>query len=106
MEKIKVDASDGDLIGRKVIRGPSWSYGNQDLGSIYGIITEYDNISSEVGEEWYFVEWIAENGKILNKNTYECGKTRYSLYYHESESMYDKVTELLKNLEKLEKIYG
>jgi len=69
--------------GLKVVRGRDWEWGDQDKGSIYGIIQR--DLSSR---GWVVVSWFDKNGKNLTGNNYSYriggyGVDAYDLFYYE-----------------------
>jgi energy-coupling factor transporter ATP-binding protein EcfA2 len=73
-------------VGQKVVRGKDWQWGDQDGGSIYGIIVSIDG---NIG--WCSVEWIDENLNPLRKNGYRVGPHDHDLYYYkEKEQSFTK----------------
>jgi len=65
-------------IGTKVVRGPNWSWENQDKGSAYGVVTSFDTY----GDDWIIVNWVDKNGKSIN--TYSYKWTDGTLAYYEN----------------------
>ena len=64
-------------VGEKVVRGPNWDWGNQDEGSVYGVITEYATY-----DEWLTVNWVNAHGKCLGTYGYPW-KSEDVMYYEE-----------------------
>lgn len=67
-------------IGRKVVRGPDWKWGDQDLGKI-GVI-----IGKGSMEDWARVDWT---GKEHDRNTYRI-RDFYDLCYFDSPIINDE----------------
>lgn len=85
MKKGEIVTQENLVIGAKVLRGPDWSYNNQDKNSIYGItegITDIDN-------DYVRVSWYDKNLKVTNSNSYRIGiENNYDLIYYESDHSY------------------
>lgn len=68
--------------GAKVVRGPDWEWGNQDKGSVYGIIDpRHKGLTG-----WVNVSWIDKDNKWLNSANYrvrEDGDPVYDLCYYD-----------------------
>lgn len=71
-------------VGTKVVRGPNWSWGNQDQGSVYGVVTSFETHSFEThGDTWVVVNWRDKNGKSIAK-TYSYKWNDGTLAYYEN----------------------
>ena len=57
-------------VGLKVVRGPDWEWGDQDEGSIYGIIQKEPEILGINDHKglWVYVSWIHKMGEVLSNN--------------------------------------
>jgi len=90
--------------GAKVIRGKDWDFGNQDEGSVYGIIQQGSKISrddftiiendnglrmedytqngpDDYYQIWVNVNWVNEDGQITDNNTYRVGPDKFDLKF-------------------------
>lgn len=90
--------------GAKVIRGKDWDFGNQDEGSVYGIIQQGSKISrddftiiendnglrmedytqngpDDYYQIWVNVNWVNEDGQITDSNTYRVGPDKFDLKF-------------------------
>lgn len=64
-------------IGAKVIRGRDWEWGDQDRGSVYGVIVWQKR------DGWVRVEWKNKNNNVICGNSYRIGTDGYyDLYYY------------------------
>ena len=78
----RIVTEDNYNVGDKVVRGRDWTWGNQDEGSVYGIIDTqpYDNLVS--------VNWVNHKGITVNFKGYRVGDDtiglkKFDLYFYE-----------------------
>lgn len=99
MSEIIPVSSDNIFVGTKVTRGPDWGFYDQDEDSDYGIVTgsPYTSYTSDGSPlSWVTVNWVKENGTVVNSDSYPV--------YDQSLAYYvDPIEILLSELNKLEK---
>lgn len=54
-------------IGMRVVRGPDWKWGDQDIGSTYGLIIKIDSSG------WATVRWFSNKDESLRSISYRIG---------------------------------
>lgn len=110
--------------GDKVVRGEDWHYGEQDRGSVYGIVQNMvdDGYNSggilETNEHgliyliinnnhWVNVDWIDEDGNVINNDHYMIGVDYYTLKFKTDDQNSSNTTlkESEEDLEWAEELY-
>ena len=71
-------------VGLKVKRGSGWIFGNQDKGSVYGVITRSDGYDRRDNDVEVQVDWLNEHGRCVHSNSYHIGDKRHLSLYNES----------------------
>jgi len=80
MTKGDIVKNDNFKKGHKVIKGPDWEYGDQDIHSIYGVIVTPPGTYNEDCE----VIWIDQHNHPLKKYVYRTGRAgKHDLVFYQ-----------------------
>lgn len=77
----RIVTKDNFKVGDKVVRGRDWRWGDQDKGSVYGVIGNFSVIADNT--TWHYVHWVDYKGKELGLYSYRIGHEKFDLYFYE-----------------------